>query len=269
MKKHSMKKQKKKTDDHPLSGLLSIVGLMFPGVVYLLLAMVVFDVPNSPLLILGGFGALLIGLVLAFELGTIGIKRKSDGFPWTVEAIAAGIGISMIVLSLIFLTSPKIVQKFSGPEINFWLVLLAVFPVFAIEYTLFRGAMQQHCRSLGASRSTINKAMKGPKDYWWYSSLAGEYALGWRYPVNMMFTILVPIAFVLTLFLGWCPPLRWPLVILAVAICWLLVPMLLFAAKAKTQAERRSLYRVVVYYGNAVAQLWIAVGIIMAAIRFV
>lgn len=98
------------------------------------------------------------------------------------------------------------------------------------------------------SKTKIKKSRKGKKNYWWYEAIHREAGMGGLYLLNKMFTILYPLASLLTVLAGWIPFMSIPIFVVSLPIYLLTTVMLVFVRVQYNLARYES---PVVLFGKA------------------
>ena len=95
----------------------------------------------------------------------------------------------------------------------------------SLRYMFFRHAVQLHLRNQGISKTAIDKALKGTRNFWWYEAAQQQFKLGWIYHTNKGFTVLFPIIAAAHLLVGWIKAVSIAMAIGAGVLCIMCEPM--------------------------------------------
>ena len=192
-------KKKNKSQNYGMVGFLRVSALIIPLPVYLLFTVFLFPAPNSGFLVLGIVGSFAIGIGLMNIAGLY----DDNYFGHAVTAIFLGIGSLLILVSSLIMYVPSIYSKFDERYVTLYYLVWTALAICAIWYVFFRGGVKLHIRGKGVSKTTIEKSLKGNRNFWWYEQAHTEFDLGWIYYLNKGFTVLFPFVGLLHLLLGW------------------------------------------------------------------
>lgn len=217
------KKRKKKVESKNLSviAFLRVSALLFPLPLYLLFTVFLFPAPNSGFFVLGIVGAFAIGL------GLMNIAGLYDDtyFGHAITGIALGVGSLLILVSSFIMYIPSIYSEFDERYVTLYYLLWIAQVVCAIWYMFFRKGVQQSLRGKGISKTAIEKALKGCRNFWWYEAIQSEFNIGWIYHLNKAFTILLPVTCVTHLLFGWMKIVSLVVAVGCCVLCLICEPM--------------------------------------------
>ena len=215
------KKSKKKQQKFRTGAFLRVSAFLLPLPVYLLFVLFLFPVPNSGFLVLGIVGSFALGVGLMNLAGLY----DDNYLGHEITGITLGVGTVLILVSSVIMYVPSIYSRFDERYVTLYYLVWTALVMCAIWYMFFRHAVQLHLRDQGISKTAIDKALKGTRNFWWYEAAQEQYQLGWIYHTNKGFTVLFPIITGIHLLIGWIKAVSIAMAVGACLLCIICEPM--------------------------------------------
>lgn len=218
----SKKKKSKRRNKNPsIVALLRVSAFLFPLPVYLFFVLFLFPAPNSGFLVLGIVGSFAVGAGLMNIAGLY----DDNYLGHAITGVALGFGSLLILVSSVIMYVPSIYTKFDERYVTLYYLVWTALIMCAIWYMFFRHAVKLHLRDRGISKTSIDKALKGKRNFWWYEVAQREYSMGWIYILNKGFTILFAIAVIVHMVIGWIKSVSIAMAVVTGLLCLMCEPM--------------------------------------------
>lgn len=200
---------------------LKVSAFITPLALYILFTTIIFPAPNSGFLSVGIVGSLVLGVGLISLTGLIDEMYLGN----TITGATIGSGSLLIIISSLIMYIPSIYSMFNEQYISFYFLIWTALIISAIWYVFFRMGVSRFLRNNKISKTSIEKAMKGAKNYWWYEAVNKEHSLGWMYYLNKGFTCFYLGTVLIHLLLGWIRIIS-PLILLFTCVICILTIVL-------------------------------------------
>ncbi len=210
---------------------IKIISFMLPLFAYIAFTCIIYPSPNSSYIVLGIFGAIILGVGL---ISLCGLKDNMY-FGHIVTVSILSVGCLLIGASVLIMYVPSVYAKIDEQYSGFYFLVWISLFLSAVWYMLFRMAIGRKLRSDGFSKTKINELTKGGINFWWYEEVNKEQSLGLLYQLNKIFTILFALVLVLQLVVGWAKLFGAVIAVCTCAVCMLNAPMWLISASNQEQ----------------------------------